>query len=203
MPEIFVNYRTGDEENAAVLVARELSRRFGSERVFLASKSIKLGRDYTQELLMAVRKSEVLVAVVGRRWLVAKNGDGSNPLLDENDWVRKEILEARDNAVRVVPILIGRTLPRLSRSDLPEVLEWLADCQDERFDSRTAESDLRRIGDKLLDLVPGLVDLDTRAAEDIGRQQSGNVTVIGTAWGPVNSGTGPQFNQFGSGGSGK
>ncbi|WP_443080073.1 hypothetical protein [Streptomyces sp. P9-A2] len=33
MPEVFVNYRTGDEESAATMIARELSRRFGLDEL--------------------------------------------------------------------------------------------------------------------------------------------------------------------------
>lgn len=199
MPEIFVNYRTGDQENAAVLVARELSRRFGREHVFFASRSLKLGEDFTQGLPAAVRESQVLLAVVGSRWLEPRVAGGPNPLSEKGDWVRREIVEARDNAVRVVPLLIGRTLPTLGRQPLPDDLRWLADCQYERFDSRTEESDLRRLGDRLHDLIPDVVDLDARAAEN-DQPRGGTTTVIHNPTGPVHSGIGTQNNYFGPGG---
>lgn len=78
MPQIFVNYRTDDEEATATLVDRELSRVFGNENVFKASKSIGPGSRFPQELLTAVRRSSVLLAVIGPRWLKTGGaGDGA------------------------------------------------------------------------------------------------------------------------------
>lgn len=68
MPDVFVNYRTGDEESAATMIARELSRRFGPERIFFASNSIEAGRRFPVELVRAVEECEALLAVIGPRW---------------------------------------------------------------------------------------------------------------------------------------
>ena len=109
MPDIFINYRTGDEEANANLIDNELSRRFGSKQVFRASKSIPLGENYVRKLLAAVRDSEVLLVVIGPRWLTAVDEQGRNRLHNEADWTRKEILEAFEHSVRVIPVLVGRT----------------------------------------------------------------------------------------------
>ena len=167
------------------MIARELSRRFGSARIFLASRSIKPGSDYTHELLAAVRASAVLLAVIGTRWR-------TDALDAEEDWVRKEILAAFDVDIPVVPILVGR-VERLRRSDLPRPLARLADVQYIKFDTRNAERDLRDVGDKLIDLVPDLVDLDATAEPETAAPQ-GNVTMTGDIRGNVNTGSGPQIN---------
>ena len=60
MPDVFVNYRTGDEESAATMIARELARRFGDERIFFASNSIEPGRRFPVELVTAVEECEAL-----------------------------------------------------------------------------------------------------------------------------------------------
>jgi len=186
VPEVFVNYRTGDEEGCATMIERELSRRFGSARIFLASRSIKPGSDYTHELLAAVRASSVLLAVIGTRWR-------SDALDTEDDWVRKEILAAFDVDIPVVPILVGRA-ERLRRVDLPRPLGRLADIQYIKFDTRNAERDLRDIGDKLIDLVPDLVDLDATAEPETAAPQGNVTTVTGDIRGNVNTGSGPQIN---------
>ena len=89
MPDVFVNYRTGDGDEAATLLGERLSDRFGAERVFRATRSIPPGAAYGDHLLHAVRYSAVLLAVVGPGWL-------THPRLREaDDWVRREILEPR------------------------------------------------------------------------------------------------------------
>lgn len=157
MPEIFINYRTGDGENTAALLDQHLSRRFGSDRVFRASKSISPGQDFRTALSSASGTTQLLLVVMGRDWL-KRDEHGEHPLEDEENWTRKEIRNALDSGARVVPILCGRKMPRLSSSELPAGLERLADFQSLLFDSGNADSCLNDIADSLAELVPGLSD---------------------------------------------
>ncbi|MFD4014752.1 MULTISPECIES: toll/interleukin-1 receptor domain-containing protein [unclassified Streptomyces] len=155
MPLIFVNYRTNDEEATATLVDRELSRVFGNDNVFRASKSIGLGSQFPQELLTAVRRSSVLLAVMGPRWLQLRDPDGQSPLEDENDWTRREIREALETGAVVIPLLVGGA-ERLRSEDLPEDVEVLASCQYRRLSHRNADADLMGLADDLVELLPEL-----------------------------------------------
>lgn len=143
MPDVFVNYRTGDEESAATMIARELARRFGDERIFFASNSIEPGRRFPAELVRAVEECEALLAVIGPRWAEVRGADGRPALEAEQDWTRREIQTALDRGVLVIPVLVGKAT-RIDRSVLPDDLLELADCQYRRFDHRNAESDWRR-----------------------------------------------------------
>jgi TIR domain len=211
MPEIFINYRTGDEEAFASLVYKGLSERFGSERVFLDKESIALGEDFTRALPTGVRDSEVLLAVMGSRWLTVSNKQGHN-VHHEDDWVRREILEAFDYGVRVVPVLVSDT-PRIRLwSDLPEALAKLADLQDHKLNLESFDAGLRELGDKLVKLVPSLAAHDQakevpepdtgngrgsttlRAGDHAHQQTGGTSTVVHHPRGPVHTGTGHQFN---------
>ncbi|WP_030744241.1 toll/interleukin-1 receptor domain-containing protein [Streptomyces sp. NRRL S-31] len=167
MPEVFVNYRTGDEESAATMIARELSRRFGSERIFFASDSIEAGRRFPVELVRAVEGCEALLAVIGPRWAEVRGADGRPALETEQDWTRREIQTALDRGILVIPVLVGKAT-RIDRAVLPDDLRELADCQYRRFDHRNAESDLTALGDTLARLLPGLGDKDhdARAARE-------------------------------------
>ena len=157
MHEVFINYRTGDGDEAAAMVERVLSDRFGDERIFRAVKSIVPGDPYPEALLGAVRRSAILLAVMSADW--ARYPE----LRDENDWVRREILEAYACGIRVIPLLKGRKANRLNRADLPKELEQLADAQSLRLDVRDNGADLKRIGDKLADLLPSLKEADRAA----------------------------------------
>lgn len=155
MPLIFVNYRTNDEEATATLVDRELSRVFGNESVFRASKSIEPGSRFPQELLTAVRRSSVLLAVIGPRWLETGGSVGRSPLEDEEDWTRREIYEALETGAVVIPLLVGGA-KRLRHEDLPVAIGDLADCQYRRLNHRNADADLMRLADDLVKLLPEL-----------------------------------------------
>ncbi|MFE7810712.1 toll/interleukin-1 receptor domain-containing protein [Streptomyces sp. NPDC057433] len=167
MPDVFVNYRTGDVENAATLIARELSRRFGDERIFFASNSIEAGRRFPVELIRAMEECQALLAVIGPRWAEVQGADDRPALEAEQDWTRREIQTALDRGILVIPVLVGKAT-RIAPSILPEDLRELADCQYRRFDHRNAESDLTSLGDTLARLLPelGAEDRDARAARE-------------------------------------
>jgi hypothetical protein len=151
---IFLNYRNEDEPFGAALVDHELSTRFGSERVFRASKSIKLGEDFADAILSAVRRSTALLVLIGPRWLKAADSRGIRRLDDPDDWVRQEIAEALRHEVRVIPILLNTDLPR--PGDLPEDIAQLVRGQYLRIHHRNSRRDIRRLIDELAELLPEL-----------------------------------------------
>ncbi len=154
MAEVFINYRTGDGDEAAELLASGLSDRFGEEHVFKASRSIRPGESFPDALFEAAQKSNVLLAVMGPDWEAAPQ------LREEADWVRTEILAAQTHGTRVVPVIKGRQTDRLGRASLPPELMWLADVHSLRLDMHESTGDLARIGDFLADLVPTLKAAD-------------------------------------------
>lgn len=79
MSDVFVNYRTGDEESVATMIARELTRRFGGERIFFASNSIELGHRFPVELARAVEECKALLAVIGPRWAEVRGPTAAPP----------------------------------------------------------------------------------------------------------------------------
>ncbi|MFC4906914.1 toll/interleukin-1 receptor domain-containing protein [Actinomadura gamaensis] len=150
MNEVFINYRTGDGDEAAAFLENALSHRFGSEAIFRAAKSIPPGKAFDTELLTAVRAASVLLAIIGPGWATDER------LRDPGDWVRREILEARAARIPVIPVLKGRTSGRLRADDLPAELAYLAGIQSLRLDMRDNGADVQRIGDVLATLVPRL-----------------------------------------------
>ncbi|MEU0880554.1 toll/interleukin-1 receptor domain-containing protein [Lentzea sp. NPDC005914] len=156
MPGVFVNYRTGDGEWAAALVKRELSARFGADQVFYASQSIRLGEDFSREILSGLRRCEVLLAIIGPRWVAAVDREGVRRLDKSDDWVRREITEAFQCGLRVIPVLMDGIAP-LTEADLPDALKRVARCQYLRIHHRSDDLDLPRLVDELVELVPELV----------------------------------------------
>lgn len=167
MHEIFINYRTRHGKEAAARIDAALSARFGQDAVFRAQKSIELGADYAESLLRAVRRSRVLLALIDTEWLDApdRRRPGRRALNDPGDWVRRELEEAFECAVVIVPVLLGRRVEQLPAHRLPRSLARLADCQYERVTGRAEEHDLLRLGDRLVRQIPALTALDGRGPQ--------------------------------------
>jgi hypothetical protein len=142
----FVNYRTGDGEWAALLIFKALTCRFGADQVFYASSSILPGDNYPEEIHRWLAKTDVLLTVIGSRWLV-KDDFGNRRLDEKNDWVRHEIRTAFAHGVRVIPVLLD-DVARLSEHDLPSDIAALANCQHLRLRHRDRD-DVAALVDKL------------------------------------------------------
>lgn len=155
---IFVNYRVGDEENTAALVASKLAQEFGAANVFRASTSIRPSEVYDQKILTAVRKASILLAIIGPRWLTSADACGANRIAEAGDWVRREIAEALARDVLVVPVLVGAaTLPL--EAALPSDIRGLAKRQYLRLHYRSMDPDVSRLVEELASLAPELGSL--------------------------------------------
>jgi hypothetical protein len=155
MGGVFINYRTGDGDWAATFISRELAAAFGSENVFFASKSIRVGEDFVVRILDRLRQCDVFLAVIGPRWLTATNRTGELRLSDPDDWVRREILEAFRSGLRVIPVFLDGT-PALNEADLPDDIRLLARCQYLRLHHRNDDRDIARVLDELTEILSAI-----------------------------------------------
>jgi hypothetical protein len=146
---IFINYRSSDAHTAAAL-----SDRFGAESIFLDYENIPLGRDFEPELLGRVRSCAVLLVVVGNRWL---DGEvGQRPIDNPDDWVRREILEALEHDIPVVPVLVEGVEAIPDR--LPAELAFLTNRQYFVVRHRSHRMGIGDLGDYLARQIPRLRD---------------------------------------------
>lgn len=134
MEEIFVSFRVDDEAFGAMLIQRELSDAFGPEAIFRSSDSIRPGDDYVRCITQAIRRCQVMIVVMGRRWLVPDE-NGRSRLDNAADWVYREIALAFAHGKRVFPVLLGgATMP--GEIDLPHTIAQLNRCQYRRLEHR-------------------------------------------------------------------
>ncbi len=154
MTQVFLNYRAVDEPFGVAMLDQELSRRFGPEAVFLASKSILPGADWEEAMFEAVRESSALLVVIGRNWLDARDEQGRRRLDDPADIVRREILLALSLGKPVIPVRLG--VPRFTREQLDGPLAELLKRQDVEVRFRNHKVDVDHLADKLRLLIPGL-----------------------------------------------
>ena len=155
MEKIFLNFRTGDQDMAAPFLHRCLSRWFGKEAVFFSSHSIPAGACFPDELERHAGTCQVLLALIGPRWLAVTGPDGRPLLADPEDWVRREIATALAAGRRVVPILVGNA-PRLASGGLPADLAPLAQVEYRYLRRRDLAADLQTLQEDLMQLIPGL-----------------------------------------------
>lgn len=183
MSDIFVSYRTHDAEEVAVAIETDLSHRFGTERVFRASKSIRPGELYPQVLLRNAASCQVLVAVIGPHWL-DRDADGRTRLQDADDWVRREILAAFASGARVIPVIVGRQTPSLTAKELPKPLKPLAKCQAVRYDYKRARESFDKLSHSIQAWIPELSELGTGGQRGLnGPVEAGNTQAQNTVQG--------------------
>jgi hypothetical protein len=110
--------------------------------------SIAAGADFISELHKAIRQSDVLVALIGRRWLSAADMAGRRRLDDPSDYVRLELEAALSDGLRVIPTLVqGASVP--TSEELPATLRPLIRRQAIELRDATFARDARRLVQRL------------------------------------------------------
>jgi hypothetical protein len=125
MRAIFISYRREDTEGQAGRLFDDLTRHFGADSVFMDVAGIEPGRDFRRAIDEQVASCGVLLAVIGKGWLDAKDESGRRRLEDPLDFVRLETASALKRDIPVIPVLVqGASLPRAEQ--LPPDLAELA-----------------------------------------------------------------------------
>lgn len=125
MRAIFISYRRDDAEGQAGRLFDDLTQHFGDDAVFMDVAAIEPGRDFRRVIDEQVASCGVLLAIIGKSWLTAKDESGARRLDDQMDLVRLETASALKRDIPVVPVLVhGARMPRAE--DLPQDLKELA-----------------------------------------------------------------------------
>ncbi|MFD4636496.1 NB-ARC domain-containing protein [Lentzea sp. NPDC058436] len=152
--DIFINYRTADAAHGAAACYELLAAQFGADRVFRDCISMTPGQDYPSAINTALEQVQVLVAIIGPRWL-ATDASGNQLIDNPRDWVRREIARALDREILVIPLLLDEaSLP--SADDLPPDVAGLTRRQVARVRHQLLGPDVRRLADNIAQHVPRL-----------------------------------------------
>ena len=155
---VFINYRGEDSHGYGALLYHGLKAQFGEDQVFLDAETIPAGADFVAELLASVRSARVLLAVIGPRWLTARDSAGRRRIDDPDDWIRRELTEAFANEVRVIPVLTDQAeLP--CKTELPDDIAALSRCQYRHLRRRESTAGLAHIIDDLISVDPVLASV--------------------------------------------
>jgi SH3-like domain-containing protein len=104
MPKIVISYRRADSQDIAMRIRDRLAAHYGTKSVFTDIDSIPLGRDFLRHINSELEASDVLLAVVGPRWI---RGGGEHGIEEETDYVRLEVEGALKRDIPVIPVLVG------------------------------------------------------------------------------------------------
>jgi hypothetical protein len=141
---IFISYRREETAYPAGWLYDRLTDHFGGGQVFKDVDSIQLGDDFAEVITRAVGSCDVLLALIGDRWLTITDAQGRRRLDDPADFVRLEIEAALTRNVRVIPILVDEA--RLPRADeLPPSLAKLVRRQALELSPARFDFDISRL----------------------------------------------------------
>jgi TIR domain len=125
MRTIFISYRRDDAEGQAGRLYDDLTKQFGDDAVFMDVAAIEPGRDFRRVIDEQVGSCGVLLTIIGKNWLTAKNESGARRLDDPMDFVRLETASALKRDIPVVPVLVHAAgMPRAE--DLPDDLKEIS-----------------------------------------------------------------------------
>lgn len=128
MPKIFLSYRREDTAGYAGRIAERLGQVFGKENIFQDLEDIDPGDNYVKKIHRSIASCDVLIALIGPRWISSLDSSGKRRLEDAGDLVRIEVASAINKGVQVIPVLVqGAKAPRAG--ELPDVLKPLAERQ--------------------------------------------------------------------------
>jgi hypothetical protein len=125
VPGVFISYRREDSSGYAGRLFDILSARFGRDRTYMDIDTIKGGDDFAAVIDEKVGQCDVLLAMIGEKWLTVTGEHGERRLDMPRDFVRLEIAKALERGVRVIPVLVGGAgMPQ--PDDLPKDLRPLS-----------------------------------------------------------------------------
>jgi uncharacterized protein YecT (DUF1311 family) len=149
MAKIAISYRRSDSQDITGRIFDRLAQQYGRDTVFRDIDSIRPGIDFRSQIADALSTTDVLLVIVGPRWL--GRGEGVASRMDnESDPVRVEVEMALKRDIPVIPVLV-------SGMKMPEVAELPASLKDFAF-RHAVEVDGGRDFDHHIEGLAGALD---------------------------------------------
>jgi Periplasmic binding protein/TIR domain len=159
MPKVLISYRRSDAAGVAGRIFDRLVARYGHDSIFMDVDHIPFGTDFRVHIRETLLAGDVLLAIVGTRWLGQRTGECVR-MHEANDPVRVEIETALAQGLPVIPVLVdGAAMPM--PDELPEALA--------QFCYRNAAvvdigRDFHQHMDRLIRTIDRVLDAKTHAA---------------------------------------
>jgi hypothetical protein len=148
MRGIFLSYRRDDSEGHTGRLYDALVGRFGKAAVFLDVDGIGLGADFLDVIESKVRSCDIVLPIIGKGWLDAKDATGRRRLDEKSDVLRRELECALKHGVTTIPVLVqGAAMP--GAASLPASLAPLRALNAFEIRHTRWDSDVALLLDKL------------------------------------------------------
>jgi hypothetical protein len=152
MAGIFISYRREDSAGYTGRLYDLLSAHFGAQKLFVDLDSIQPGEDFPAAIERNVASCDVLLAIIGTRWLSLTDNAGISRLQDPQDFVRREIAAALERGIKIIPLLVGGAKMPQSQ-ELPGDLARIAQYQAFQISDTAFHQDVSRLIDVLRESV--------------------------------------------------
>ncbi len=106
MIKIFISYRREDSVYICDRVYAFLTQQFGQENIFRDTSSILPGANFRKRLEEAVNNCDIVLVIMGKRWLTLTDEFGRRRIDHPDDWVALEIETALTREIHVIPLLV-------------------------------------------------------------------------------------------------
>lgn len=111
MTAVFISYRRDDTQDVAARLADRLRIALGRQNVFLDVEGLAPGDHFPERLRDALRRSDVVLLLIGDAWTGPSPSGGPPRIASEGDFVRMETREALASGRRVIPVLVNGASP--------------------------------------------------------------------------------------------
>src|SRR6266566_4210135 len=106
MMKIFISYRREDSVYICDRVYAFLAQQFGQENIFRDISSILPGANFRKRLEEAVNICDIVLVIMGKRWLTLTDDFGRRRIDHPDDWVALEIGTALTRGIPVITLLL-------------------------------------------------------------------------------------------------
>lgn len=148
MSGIFISYRREDSAPYAGRLCDLLRRDFPDVAIFMDIDAIAPGEDFVRGIDRALSACRVVVAVIGPRWEAVEDESGRPRLSNPEDYVVRELGEALEANIRIIPVLVGdASMPH--GDALPRRLKPLATRQAIELSDSRFVADVERLSEAI------------------------------------------------------
>ena len=106
MIKIFISYRREDSVYICDRVYAFLAQQFEQENIFRDMSSILPGANFRKRLEEAVNNCDIVLVIMGKRWLTLTDEFGRRRIDHPDDWVALEIETALTRGIPVITLLV-------------------------------------------------------------------------------------------------
>jgi hypothetical protein len=143
-PAIFISYRRDDEPGLTAQIHTQLSEHFSPDALFLDIDSIEAGTDFATEILRALQSCDVMLVIIGPKWLELSDESGGRRLDDPMDYLRMEVESSLHHLKPIIPVIVYPAKPP-KENELPDSIKRLARWQGLTFRPQHFNDDMMHL----------------------------------------------------------